>query len=36
MDKETKREIILDNYQNPTNRGLVEDATYKKANTKKA
>ncbi len=34
MDKETKREIILDNYQNPTNRGLVEDATYKKANTR--
>lgn len=34
MDKETKREIILDNYQNPTNRGLVEDVTYKKANTR--
>ena len=34
MDKETKREIILDNYQNPTNRGLVKDATYKKANTR--
>ena len=34
MDKETKREIILDNYQNPTNRGLVEDDTYKKANTR--
>lgn len=34
MDKKTKREIILDNYQNPTNRGLVEDATYKKANTR--
>lgn len=34
MDKEIKREIILDNYQNPTNRGLVEDATYKKANTR--
>lgn len=34
MDRETKREIILDNYQNPTNRGLVEDATYKKANTR--
>lgn len=33
MDKETKREIILDNYQNPTNRGLVEDESYKKANT---
>ena len=34
MNKEIKREIILDNYQNPTNRGLVEDATYKKANTR--
>ena len=34
MDKETKREIILDNYQNPTNRGLVEDDAYKKANTR--
>ena len=34
MDKETKREIILDNYQNPTNRGLVEDEAYKKANTR--
>ena len=34
MDKETKREIILDNYQNPTNRGLVKDDAYKKANTR--
>ena len=34
MDKETKREIILDNYQHPFNRGLVEDDTYKKANTR--
>lgn len=34
MDKETKREIILDNYQNPTNRVLVEDESYKKANTR--
>lgn len=34
MDKETKREIILDNYQNPTNRGLVEDEAYIKANTR--
>lgn len=34
MDKETKREIILDNYQKPTNRGLVEDESYKKANTR--
>ncbi len=34
MDKEIKREIILDNYQNPTNRGLKEDKSYKKANTR--
>ena len=34
MDSNLRREIILDNYQNPTNRGLVEDATYKKANTR--
>ncbi len=34
MDKETKREIILDNYQNPMNRGLVMDSSYKKANTR--
>lgn len=30
MDKETKREIILDNYQHPTNRGLKEDKSYVK------
>lgn len=34
MDKETKREIILDNYQHPTNRGLKEDKSYVKANTR--
>ncbi len=34
MDKETKREIILDNYQHPFNRGLVQDDAYKKANTR--
>lgn len=34
MDKETKREIILDNYQHPFNRGLKEDKTYKLANTR--
>ena len=34
MNKEIKREIILDNYQNPTNRGLVEDEAYIKANTR--
>ena len=26
-----KREIILDNYENPKNRGLVEDDSYKKS-----
>lgn len=34
MDKETKREIILDNYQHPMNRGLKEDESYVKANTR--
>lgn len=33
MDKETK-ESILDNYQHPTNRGLKEDKSYVKANTR--
>lgn len=32
-DKEFRREIIVDNYQNPMNRGLVEDSTYLKENT---
>ncbi len=32
-DKELRREIIVDNYQNPMNRGLVEDSTYLKENT---
>ena len=30
MDKETRREIIMDNYQNPYNKGLFEDNSYKK------
>ena len=34
MDSELKREIIFDNYKEPTNRGLVEDNSYLKANTK--
>lgn len=34
MDKETKREIILDNYQHPMNRGLKEDESYVKVNTR--
>ena len=33
MDKEIRREIILDNYQNPVNRGLVDDNSYIKKNT---
>ena len=32
-DKELRREIILDNYQNPTNRGLTNDSHYIKENT---
>ncbi len=34
MDKETKRLIILDNYQNPFNRGLIQDEDYIKSNTR--
>lgn len=33
MNSELKREIIFDNYQDPTNRGLIEDDSYLKANT---
>ena len=33
IDPVMKREIILDNYQNPANRGLVEDEGYIKINT---
>ncbi len=33
MDKEVRREIILDNYQNPVNKGLIEDDTYILKNT---
>jgi len=33
MDPVIKREILLDNYQNPANRGLVEDESYIKINT---
>lgn len=32
-DRELRREIILDNYQNPTNRGLINDSHYIKENT---
>ena len=33
MNEEMKKIIILENYQNPKNRGLIEDDTYKKINT---
>ena len=33
MDRELKREIIVDNYQNPFHKGLVNDSSYVKANT---
>ena len=32
-DKELRREIILDHYQNPVNRGLIDDSSYLKENT---
>ncbi len=33
MDPELRREIIVDHYQNPINKGLIIDDTYLKANT---
>ena len=33
MDSSFKREIILDNYQDPMNRGLIEDKSYFTTNT---
>lgn len=33
MDQNLKRSIILDHYQSPRHRGLIEDNTYYKANT---
>ena len=33
MDNNLRREIILDNYQNPENRGLIDDDSYLKVNT---
>ena len=33
MDNELKRSIILENYQNPKNRGLVDDKSYKQIST---
>ena len=32
MDDNVRREIILDNYENPNNKGLVNDDSYLKAN----
>ena len=32
MDPNIKRSIILDHYQNPRNRGLIEDDSYIKLN----
>ena len=33
MDEGLRREIILENYQNPDNKGLIDDAGYLKVNT---
>lgn len=33
MEKELRREIILDNYQNPSNKGLINNEKYKKVNS---
>ena len=33
MDENIKREIILEHYQNPINRGLIDDETYIKVKT---
>lgn len=34
MDENIKREIILDNYQDPYNKGLIDDKDYSKTNTR--
>ena len=34
MDEKMKRDIILDNYQNPSNRGLPDDKSYTVVNSK--
>lgn len=31
MDKDIRREIILDNYQHPMHKGLIEDNSYKRS-----
>lgn len=33
MDSNLRREIIMDNYQDPMNRGLIDDDSYLKVNT---
>lgn len=33
MDQQFKRSIILENYQNPVNKGLIDDDSYIKVNT---
>ena len=33
MDSELKRTIIIENYQNPKNKGLIEDESYDNINT---
>ena len=32
MDENLKRDIIIDNYQNPMNKGLIDDTNYLKVN----
>lgn len=34
MDVKLKREVILDNYQNPANRGIPKDSSYKEVNSR--
>lgn len=34
MDNKLKRDLILDNYQNPENRGIPNDDRYKKVNSR--
>ena len=34
MDEKMRRDIILDNYQNPANRGLPDDESYTRVNSK--
>ena len=36
MDSKFKREVMLEHYQKPINKGLIDDSTYKKINTRNA